>query len=1204
MPLLEVPEDVPSIFDDEPQTQVFEEYHEGSGRVVVGAGAGTGKTTTLIDTVAEAILQKLNEEEGNPMDDLLITTFTKDAAGELKTKLKERLRVHEAASGEQLNTDIWRWIETDSYVETIDSFTHRLLREVAIEAGISPGFEVRDGLEEEDLYDEIMEEMRDQDDLEDSIARLEEAYPNEDWRAFPPDDLQDLLIRAHNKSREFCWTPEEMGERLMETHQQSHAELEPDFTVDEVREIAQELTGQFTFPGEDVAEHASEIYRHNQRLIEDFSRLLVEFDERYNDRTVEQGLLSHTDITYLVWKQLNENPNSDWAEGLSERFDHVFVDEFQDTSFAQCRILAHCFQDSGERTNALLIGDVKQSIYQWRSADPRIFADIIDFAIEEDGDNEAPYLEIDGLAYLPLTTNFRSHPELVESANHIFDSIFTDPGRGDIGPFNIPFEAATASRASEEPDWAANGNRLHVLDLGNSSSKSDWRQNEPVRVAETVSGLIGDDQTPVLDEDETESLDEPVYRQPRAGDITLLFNRRSAMAPYAEMLREYGVDCAIDVSKGLFNEPEIELLIEVLNWFANPHSKDSLIRILRSPVTALDDRTLRYLASEKYYLTTALEDWPDELPENDESRLRGLIALRDDLRWEREKNKASLIQDIIQHTGFDSVVLAGEDGKQKFANLWLVAEIVTEWEDEELLSYNEFVTRLKRLQSRANRGEDEHPLAKISDEESETTVRLTTVHQSKGLEYPIVILPDLCYAPRDAWFPWNNRMMLSRDGVGLRPDIGDEQPVQYGAGGSDFWITDDPNPTNPFAVDGLATTWITGTRSDTNGSISDDHPLAENYAATLAEFWRSLYVAYTRAADHLFVGLSSSNRLPGPDEYSTWATSLTNLLKPDQLDNWQPGTFSREITYRELDGVDEVSIGIDDIEPGEMRVDEEIGMEIVEESITQNRRHEVDELENEFFPSVVKPTSIHDILACPLRFQYSELEEVSAIRADIPPGSEPPGGLHPTQWGDIVHKLLENAVIGEEEAGEYAEGYEQEIKNELLDTVLANFEGSEIGQSLTETDVTALPEHDVRVYVDELDTYVSGQLDLVYEDSEGWHVVDFKTGRVADEDEYIGDSYRLQLAAYTWLFDKAYDVEIESAKLAYVHPSLEIKSMDVSPSDFEDAITEVQQLLEIVPNQGLPATPDPTRDEISGDPPVSSKCGSCAYRSRCPEWSD
>lgn len=1190
------------------QQPVFDEYHTGSGRVVVGAGAGTGKTTTLIDAVAEAVLEKLDEEDGNPMDDILLTTFTKDAASELKTKLKRRLREHEEASGETLEPELWRWIETESYIETIDSFTHTLLREIAVELGISPSFEIRDGLEDEDLYDDIMEELREDEEYAELLEMLEDAYPDLSWQAYPPNTLRQILIDTHEKRREFCWSIDEAANHFEETLRETiHQGHNPPLDENAVSDIIHELTGRGSRPSQELVDHATDVYEYNLEVVRAFGDVLREFNRLYDEKTLEEGLLSHTDITYLVWEALENEPDSDWAQSLGQRFDHVFIDEFQDTNYAQCRILSYFIENQSPRTKLMIIGDVKQSIYQWRSAEPGIFADIIEHAQSEDAGPDE-YLEADGLEYLALRTNFRSHPDLVYAANHLFDAIFTDPARGAIGQFEVPFEPLLPRRRrlSSEEEQA----HLYVINLGDAGNKDDWLGLEPRRVAETVSGFLNRGELQVVDEEHSDPFEDPTGRDAKPGDVTMLFQRRTHMPRYAEALRNHGVNCAIDVSAGLFAEPAIRLLIDVLDWFANPHSKNSLIRILRSPVTALSDKTLRYLASERFYLSSAMDNWPAELPDEDLKRLDNLVKLRDDLRWERESSKASLIQSIIRHTAFDAIVIGDVDGKQRYANLWLFTEVVNDWEEEELLSYGEFLTRLKRLRSRALSGDGEYNVAQIADEDSDDAVRLTTVHQSKGLEYSIVVLPDLNYPATVN--PYEDRILLNRELSALHPVTRDGRTVSQGSGGGGSWINDN----------GAGTIWITETRNN-RGDLGIPHPLNNHIRGDLAEFWRTLYVAFTRASDHIIFG--SSNEDPWPNSYSTWTVAMREYLCP--TDEWTDGDFDCHLGWAEdtdkmqtalwaerVAGlaiewdVDNgqvsttVPISVDQIDPGEYVDATPIGMNEVEAGLSADRRHEVTDVTADFMPRVLNPTSLHDLSECPLRFQYRTLQNISTMRSPVPPGSAPPGNLERDTWGDIVHSTLERYVNNEETAIEYIDQYDGDVHDELLDAILPNFNSTALASELPENDSGILPEYALTAYYAPTGTYVRGVIDLLYKTADGWHIVDYKTGRVVNEDEYSFEAYRYQLSAYVWLLRHNFEnISIESVRLMYVHPDVSEENIEVDGTLFDRELDRLADRLELT-EDGLIADPDP-EPSADTDPDISHRCGTCPYIDRCPAWS-
>jgi ATP-dependent helicase/nuclease subunit A len=1182
MTLLQTPEDVHAL-EEEDQQPIFDRYHaDDGGRVVVSAGAGTGKTTTLIDIVAEAVLQELEHGEGNPMDKLLLTTFTNDAAGELKTKLKQRLRQHERAADETLDPELWRWIETGSYIETIDSFTQRLLREIAIDLGMSPGFEIRSGLDEEDLYDEIFEELQDDPNLDEPFQRLEENYPDLSWQDFPPATLREMLIQAHTKSREFCWTPDEAAEHLVDSVVETmHNGYEPPLTEDAVEDIVLSLTNrQRINPSEELVDHATRVYEHNLQLADDFGTILKQFDEVYDEFTIEEGLLSHTDVTYHVWRYIDSNPDSPWVESLSQRFNHVFIDEFQDTNFAQCQIIRRTVTNTAPATDLLLIGDYKQSIYQWRSAEPRIFAEIIEHAIEDSASDD-PYLGATDLEYLPLTSNFRSHPDLVDISNHVFDSIFSDEARGNISEFDVPFEPLTAQRVheGERNDGRAH---FHIVDMGDITAKGEWHNFEAPRIAETVSGILEHGELEIVDQDNSDPYTDPSYTTPDPGDITLLFNRRWVMPQYAQALQDFGINCAIDSSEGLFREPEVELVIDVLNWFANPHSKDSLVRILRSPVSAVSDETLRFIASNQFYLTRALRQWDDDLPEDDRARIQGLVDLRDDLRWEREGPKAPLIHDIIRHTALDAIVLSDVDGRKCYGNLWLLAEVVNEWEeDDEMLSYAQFIVRLDRLRTRARRGDGDYEIAQTADEEADDTVRLTTVHQSKGMEYPIVILPDLCY--RDDVNPYAERLVLDRQGIALHPTLGDQNSVGCTAGSGENWISDQ----------GSGPQWISGNIDD--DGLRHPNPLNRHFANEMAEYWRTLYVAMTRAEDHIIAGISRDEPYRG--EYTTHTVALRNLMAPNG--GWREGIHEKELTWDDLEGSTNVPIQIDNIEPGSFTAEDSIGIETAEASADESYIEDVSDTVPQFRPQVINPTSLHDLAECPRRFQYRMLQDVSTIRSDIPPGSEPPNGLQPDVWGTMVHDMMEEYAKSMEDIEDY-------LANEYSGDTLAELHGilDNIDQfglpTLIDDSIETLPEFELTAYHEPTGTYVRGTIDLLVKNDDGWHVIDYKTGRVPD-DEYMASTYRYQVNAYTWLLEQTYGVTPESTKLLYLHPNLKSTVVTSDANVFEEELGQLNQSMDLVQNEGLETRPDPSPAETS-NPDLTTRCGTCAYRDLCPEW--
>jgi ATP-dependent helicase/nuclease subunit A len=351
------------------QAEAFLEFHEGTARLVVDAGAGTGKTTTLIRTVAETVVREVDSEE-SPFDRILLTTFSTDAANELKTRLKAQLREHDEHAAESLPQSVWREIETAADISTIDSFFHHLLDEIAIDVGLPPDFEVRGQLETDALLEALLDELQREHPAE--LQRLRNAYPAEEWREYPPESIGEILFEIQQKSREFCWSVDDVIDSLTRSFEEMHADEGRPTDLGTINRMLEELVepGAAVAPPDDATEqqfvrHVQDTYDRTRDLLDDLEVVLETFDERYDARTQSEGLLTHTDVTYLLWKTLATDPDGLLARSLYERYDYVFVDEFQDTSHAQCEVLSYLITEEPDGNQLMLIGDVKQSIYEW-----------------------------------------------------------------------------------------------------------------------------------------------------------------------------------------------------------------------------------------------------------------------------------------------------------------------------------------------------------------------------------------------------------------------------------------------------------------------------------------------------------------------------------------------------------------------------------------------------------------------------------------------------------------------------------------------------------------------------------------------------------------------------------------------------------------------------------------------------------------------
>lgn len=1206
------------------QADVMHSYHEASGRVCVGSGAGTGKTTTLTRVVAEAVVRMAGRDPGqidsNPFDQILVTTFTRDAAGQLKTKIKQLLRQHEANGGATFDPALWRWLETDSNISTIDSFVGDLLREIATEVEVAPGFEIRDELETQDLLREIVRELEADKELSEALELVESELDDTTPREF--------LYQIHQKLREFCYefpNPEaDPGTTMFADGiaEEIHQGREPPFEAADIRAIVSSLTGlgqrDITVPDEETRGRIAEDYRHSLAFATAVDDLIDAFEAEYDARTRRDGMLSYQDITYIVWQYLEGEESTEFATSLGQRFSHVFVDEFQDTSFAQCQILSHLVDDE-PRTDLLVIGDVKQSIYSWRSADPEIFAHILEHAAEE---REGPddYLGASGWTRCELVTNFRSHPQLVRAGNHLFNRVFASEGMGAIGTFPVEFKPLVPHRKNTNADAA----HLHVLPLGDVTSP-EWRARDPQRVAAAVHSMVeGDTMTVGSGEDE---------RPVRAGDVTLLFRRTKHMREFRDALDDHGLQNAVVAERGLFKREEIGFVVDVLDWFANPHSKDSLLRILRSPVTALSDRTLRYLASHDLNLSRALEEWPtDDLPESDRNRLEGLVDLRSDLRWDREGSKAALVQRIIQHTAIETILLAGDDAVQRYGNLWMLVELVRDWEEEELLPYREFVSQLRRYQQLAQSGDETFEVAQVADSSADDTVKLRTAHSSKGLEFNVVVLPDLLARPGGRIQGGTTLSYRDADTgerrYALRPrPAGD--PISFPDGPGKVWIRDDYR----------STLWVAPDR-DELGRFRYPHPYNPAIQDSTAEFWRLLYVAFTRAGDHLILSLGDD--IHHSHKWSTWAHALLDAFQEgsdwDAPENGSPIPFQldADVMHTTDSGPTQIPmdvglplaeadasspLGLPESGSGNQHGTPEDGSPAStgDGSTTGAGHDSLSDAESgpgdgrwqgvPFAPRELSPSTLHDLLACPRRYQFRALQEVSQARGESPPGSNAPEGYSPSYWGTIVHEALEAlhrdlqaGAVGAAD-GQFESRLERydDVRSEIEKTI-EPYRTSGLWNRVSASD-TVLPEYELSaIHPSEPQIHISGVVDLLFQSNGRWEVVDFKTGLEPDSDTYLASQYHSQLLTYTWLLKQEYDLDVARTSVYYVQDG-KVSEYDTDADTFSDYLSDLPERLSVETETGLPADPEP---DPSGTDPSSldlqSRCGSCPYTDICTAW--
>jgi ATP-dependent helicase/nuclease subunit A len=731
--------------------------------LMVRAGAGTGKTTVLVERFVQAVI-----EDGAPVEGILAITFTDKAAAEMKTRVRGRFlelgRRAEARAAE------------GAWISTIHGFCARVLRAHALSAGIDPDFRVLNELEAEriaaDAFDGALEAFMGENEAPERLEMV---------AAYTPDRLRDMVGTAHSRLRsrgqrqpalEEVAAPQVAGqlERLRAALDAALRELAGagegkavGTALDRLERCAAllerlpagRLADPYDLEGLSVGVNAKALCTpacDEYREAFDAYATLCRAQSEYRTHTMLRVLLQLYGRHYEEGKRRRSGLDFEDLEliardllardeGLrrqhAERFAHVLVDEFQDTNPLQNQLLEQL-----ERDNLFRVGDERQSIYGFRNADVEVFRDHWANA-EQEGRAES------------VTVNFRSRGELLEA----IDTCFERTWGGDFEPLR------EAEGARERPPRVARCVELLVVD----KSKARWEEalgaEDPFGTAMHGATAWRAAEARLLAKRVDELRAEGRWRW---CDIVLLLRATTSMAFYERALEERGIPTHVVGGRGYWAQQQVTDLRHWLAALANPLDEMAVYSVLASPLAglSLDAVALIGLAAREagrdVWRTISERNGPsDELPERDRRRLSQFVEL-----FERERRAAprvsleTLIDHAVTRTGYDRHVLSLPAGRRRMANVRKLMRLAREFEADEGRDLRGFIDTLAERDAVQPR-EGEAPL----EAEALDAVRLMTIHRAKGLEFPVVCVADLGKDGREDY----GSLRLSEDGrLGLR----------------------------------------------------------------------------------------------------------------------------------------------------------------------------------------------------------------------------------------------------------------------------------------------------------------------------------------------------------------------------------------------------------------------------------------------------
>lgn len=879
------------------QHAVMNAYREGVAFTVSSASSGTGKTTLGVRAVSDSVYRDL-DADGEP-GGLLFTTFTKRAAredrerviAELETYVEEQ-RAAGTATGDPL-CENWEsvrtWLHMEADIRTLDSAFVEWYEEIARVTDLPMDVSVGEGLGRAELLDHVGEalerERTTNPTLDEAIAVLERRYGTSENQAGHMPWIEQLAT-LHQKCREFCKPPSWGAQTLRDNVDVCFPGGRPADATDvatAIRRLSDDDIDPEHIAGAWVS-YAQETYDSTRQLAESLATVLLEYSTHYESAVREVGALSHHDVAYLVATYLDEElpevetpANEQFTAHLREQYDHVIIDEMQDTSYAQLRLLSVLFPPDMDGIEGLGIGDLKQSVYAWRSADPALFAELVGADTDPSGD----LLGVDDVNCNDLEDSYRSHPHIIGSVNEMFPPLFGDTSRGAAGRFSVPYQPLRSRRVATESDEP----HLHVITLPSGKRKNIERTTGPQRVASRLRGAI-DEETLRIDANQAlEDVDgsQPDLRPMVPGDVALVFRAKSYMDAYARELADHGFKVAVVSGDNLFETPEVRIVRGLLVAISDFSRPEAIRWLAESAFTTVDDEGVTVLREHRNDLDAALDAVEQQLASASDpattkklksldEQLRSLTTLRESLRVQRHDRKELLVRQLVDSTALEPLLLGTRDGFARNANVQRFIDIIAEWEADEPLSLQSLLQRIERSANDSGDefgGVDGPELAVTADEYADDTILLLTVHKAKGLEFKTVVLPDL-HRRIMGRSPSNDGFVLDReDGLAVRPWADDaDRPTESVTGHSleYFWHTSDAK----FYED-RGHTWLSAKRNPPCASLAGDrihrHPLSETVGDSIAEEWRVLYVAVTRACDHLILPLQQD---PHENPYDSW----------------------------------------------------------------------------------------------------------------------------------------------------------------------------------------------------------------------------------------------------------------------------------------------------------------------------------------------
>ncbi len=757
---------------------------------IVCAAAGSGKTAVL----AERVVRLLTGENPISADRILVVTFMSAAAEEMRQRIEKRLNAEFAANEKNKFLYEQKLKLRNAKICTIDSFCIELVRENFDVFGISPDFKVGDDNSVQKISEQVLTDILnrefaenspeftallnalcsrfDEADLKDAIInlyyfsqnlpfpniwfkKLIENAENEDYigdiiskvfaivndklinarkkilmaiSGLTDKEIRDKFLPVLNADKAFIdellsATDEYDWNRLFAILSASSFSRWPSLKKAECAELiaAKNLRDKFK---SDISSLSYLVYAEDTAVIEDIKSsmklvkkllsLAYDYSEQFTARSSKEGILTFSQAEHYVLNLLCENVDGEIvlkpnAQGIISRYDEVLVDEFQDINDMQD--LLFNILSNGQK-NLFVVGDVKQSIYGFRGSNPDNF-------LRKKNEYKPFEAALEGdFKKIILGNNFRSREGVCAYINYLFSNIMN----GEESSIKYTNEEVLVPSAvfpkTEKPET-----EIHFIDIKDTHYTAT--ELEAQHIADFINNYVENDF--VTGEKEGKKL----LRKPQYSDFALLLRGvKSKGKVFSEIFRKNGIPVKYSADFS-FDSSEVKILLSLLTIIANPSRDIELVSVLMSPLfsfTADELASIRANSRGTSFISavTSAAILGDEKAKNFIEKLNGLRTSAVTL------GVGDLIDYIFEETGFLYIISALPDGVTRKENLLSVYTKALEFQEnnssKNILRFVDYIRSLDIQDSTAPT--------------QDNAVTISTIHKSKGLQYPVCILAD------------------------------------------------------------------------------------------------------------------------------------------------------------------------------------------------------------------------------------------------------------------------------------------------------------------------------------------------------------------------------------------------------------------------------------------------------------------------------